>query len=205
MQGTRRFFDSRFEFTTALPFPTNIIITNYQALFVWNNQTKEGEIMAFMNSKKYCSRHQSQHLSGAIVASLCLGSGRAFSNQQITRAPGRPSKQCTLLFMSDEWKDTANDSNLWRSSNDVYEEKEDWREMLARKNDGSFWSEFEPSAEGEEASSAIIDTETEDIDDADIWLDTLASISADEIEFNVCNKFVYSVLSFFLKLSGVGN
>lgn len=107
--------------------------------------------------------------------------------------------------MSDEWKDTANDSNLWRSSNDVYEEKEDWREMLARKNDGSFWSEFEPSAEGEEASSAIIDTETEDIDDADIWLDTLASISADEIEFNVCNKFVYSVLSFFLKLSCVGN
>ena len=85
------------------------------------------------------------------------------------------------------------------------EEKEDWREMLARKNDGSFWSEFEPSAEGEEASSAIIDTETKDIDDADIWLDTLASISADEIEFNVCNKFVYSVLSFFLKLSCVGN
>lgn len=152
--------------------------------------------MKMTKSKKY-SHHRNQHLSGAIVASLCLGSGRAFLNQP-TRAPVRPSKQGTLLFMADEWKDTSNDANLWRSSDDVYEEKEDWREMLARKNDGSFWSEFEPSADGDEASSAIIDTETEDIDDADIWLDTLASISADEIEFNVCNKVAYPVLSFFL-------
>jgi hypothetical protein len=39
---------------------------------------------------------------------------------------------------SEDWNDEANDSNLW-TSDENYEEQEAWQEMMARRNDGSFW------------------------------------------------------------------
>jgi hypothetical protein len=87
--------------------------------------------------------------------------------------------------MSDSWDDSSStNSNEWASSNDNYEEQEDWQELLARKNDGSFWSDFAPSSESNETlPSAAGDAMM--VDEAEAWLDTLASISAEEVEFNI--------------------
>ena len=91
-----------------------------------------------------------------------------------------------VLSMSD-WNDQSSDTNQWTSSNDVYEEQDDWQEMMARKNDGSFWTEFESSEDTNETVAAAAAIE-EEIDEADFWLDTLASISAEEIEFNIAEN-----------------
>ena len=56
--------------------------------------------------------------------------------------------------------------------------------MLAKKKDGSYWSEFEPSdnsinnTEQDSAPPPVVDT-------AEAWLDTLASLAAEEVEFNL--------------------
>jgi hypothetical protein len=88
--------------------------------------------------------------------------------------------------MSD-WDDQSNDSNQWKSADDNYGEQEDWQEMMARKNDGSFWTEFESSADTNETATVVATVE-EEVDEADVWLDTLASISAEEIEFNIAEN-----------------
>lgn len=90
------------------------------------------------------------------------------------------------LSMSDDWTDQTNDSNKWASADFDYTEQEDWQEMMARKNDGSFWSEFAPSADTNDTIKTVASEEV--VDEADIWLDTLASISAEEIEFNIAEN-----------------
>ena len=122
--------------------------------------------------------------------------------------------------MSSEWNDReSKDSNLWRSSDDENDNNSnandnggmDWQETLARKQDGSFWSSFEPGLENavgdgvddndsnssnnnnndagavngsssasKTAQVAVPNEETE----AEAWLETLASLSAEEVEFN---------------------
>ena len=136
-----------------------------------------------MCNRKDRNRRRNRQPLIATVSSLFLGTCAAFSNRPTYTS--LPSQRCTLLSMADDdWRDSSNDSNLW-ASDDGFEVKEDWQEMMARKNDGSFWSDFEPSADDDEETKAVIDKEEEEIDDADIWLDTLASISADEVEFNM--------------------
>jgi len=63
---------------------------------------------------------------------------------------------------------------------------------MEQKNDGSFWTSFEPSKEDDEgtgedsASSASANKVA--VDDeamADAWLDTLATLSAEEVQFNL--------------------
>ena len=97
-------------------------------------------------------------------------------------------RQSVSLAMSD-WEDAeAGSSNTWGASTDNFEASEDWQEMLARKDDGSFWSDFESSSDDddEESSSSKANTDTTmEIDEAEAWLDTLASISAEEVEFNM--------------------
>jgi ferredoxin len=86
--------------------------------------------------------------------------------------------------MSDDW-DSGNDSNKWTSSDDNNDD--DWEAKMNAKNDGSFWSTFEST---EEDGDAAIDDDNGDDDeenvqdDSEAWLDTLAAISAEEIEFN---------------------
>ena len=63
----------------------------------------------------------------------------------------------------------------------------DWQDMLGSRQDGSFWSSFESSEDGENAnnngsSSAAPKTEEEE---SEAWLDTLAALSAEEVEFNM--------------------
>ena len=88
-----------------------------------------------------------------------------------------------------DWKDQSQDSNTWSSSDDPeYQDQEDWQALLAKKDDGSYWSDFtvEDETEGPtkdaEAASAALPTEDEA---ADAWLDTLAALSAEEVEFNL--------------------
>jgi len=91
---------------------------------------------------------------------------------------------------SDSWdNDRSQDSNTWSSSSDP-EYQEDWQELLAKKGDGSYWSDFEPS---QEDNSTDTDDETttssskpsEEDTAADAWLDTIAALSAEEVEFNL--------------------
>lgn len=116
-------------------------------------------------------------------------------------------RQASCLMISDSGGDWQNDStggdkNLWKTSEEEAEAdpssfavQEDWQELLARKNDGSFWSDFVPSEEGEgddsnsdkdNLSSSANNGDDSFLDqEANAWLDTLASISAEEVEFNM--------------------
>lgn len=101
----------------------------------------------------------------------------------------------TKLFS--DWNDGGNsDSNQWRSSDDDQpsngQSTDDWQEVMARRADGSFWSTFEPSQEKDESQindEEIVSTNSDIIDDrdtaAEAWLQTLASLSAEEVEFNL--------------------
>eukprot|EP00957_Ditylum_brightwellii_P118095 9006540-Ditylum_brightwellii.AAC.1 len=58
--------------------------------------------------------------------------------------------------------------------------------MLAKRNQASSWSAFEPSEEGDEDTGDVgISTEdsNDPVDDTEAWLDVLSSITADEINF----------------------
>jgi len=104
-----------------------------------------------------------------------------------------------------DWDDgNSQDSNNWRSMDDeekdfarregAEQEETDWQTLLEQKKDGSFWSSFEPSVEGSEDtttnSTSTQQTTTATIpsteeQDAEVWLNTLASLSAEEVEFNL--------------------
>lgn len=75
--------------------------------------------------------------------------------------------------------------NRWISQDDTYDNISDWEETMSARQDGSLWSSFESSKEGEEDTSSESKSEEPMLDDGEAWLDTLASISASEIEFNM--------------------
>ena len=116
---------------------------------------------------------------------ILVGTSQAFvpQHKQIRNAP--PS---TNLQMSSDWNDPSNDSNLWKSSDDDYSQNEDWQEMMARKQDGSFWSEFEPTPDDDESLEGLEKQQFEEVDEADAWLAQLASISGDEVAFNIAEN-----------------
>jgi NAD-dependent dihydropyrimidine dehydrogenase PreA subunit len=105
----------------------------------------------------------------------------------------------TAGMAADDWRDDAFDSNRWRSSDDEdassaskpsVAQQDDWEDALKSKTDGSFWSAFEPSPDGktdqEFTSELKADADMQALeDDAEVWLSTLASISAEEVEFNM--------------------
>lgn len=98
----------------------------------------------------------------------------------------------TTSFQSspgDDWESSsgnAGDSNRWQSS-DMGSGGTDWKDDLLSKQDGSYWASFESSqdndsnSEDEKSSLALV---SED-DEAEVWLDTLAKLSNDEVEFNL--------------------
>jgi hypothetical protein len=98
------------------------------------------------------------------------------------------------LLMSSEWNDNANDSNQWAGLSDLMNadtsQGGDWQDMLNARKDGSFWNTFEPSPDkDEDESSATTTTSSKtalsEEDEAEAWLDTLAALSAEEVEFNI--------------------
>mgnify|MGYP007008162515 CR=1 FL=1 len=98
-----------------------------------------------------------------------------------------------------EWKDTGasdEDPNQWSSSNDDnVGGQPDWEDVLSKKKDGSFWTSFEPSPEGDDdndnddskrekmESPASLDMDADMQGDA--WLDQLAALSSEEVVFNL--------------------
>ena len=85
----------------------------------------------------------------------------------------------------------ADDQNTWQSVDENYQKfatEEDWEVTMAKRADGSVWSSFESSEE--EDAGAADETDSGDsvvLDDGgeEAWLDALASITAEEIEFNL--------------------
>ena len=123
-------------------------------------------------------------IAAALVTLNAASHCRAFTVQpQLSVTRHNP----TRLF-SDPWSDQSQDANTWGSSSDSeYQDQVDWQELLAKKDDGSYWSSFEPSSKEEDTlnnMTASVDTLSED-DAADAWLDTLAALSAEEVEFNM--------------------
>ena len=110
---------------------------------------------------------------------------------------------------SDEWQSNqrndprGSNPNTWRSSDDDNNNNNinnddgtrlssDWQATLESKQDGSFWSQFELPPENDNSITSSINNsnnnnedEMEWVDDSEVWLNTLASISAEEVEFNM--------------------
>jgi hypothetical protein len=125
---------------------------------------------------------------------LCTTNANAFAPNQalvLNRAAAAKSSTSSILYSS-QWNDDSKDSNKWQSSNDDYEEQEDWEEVLNKKSDGSFWSQFDSLEDTTEEENESSDEEmvnkapgVEEAAESDAWLDTLASLQAEEVEFNM--------------------
>ncbi len=94
------------------------------------------------------------------------------------------SCRSTKIFSSN-YDSGSSDANKWQSSDILpYEEQEDWEKSVTSRQDGSLWSSFVSSeddgSENTKSKSSIVD-EMDDGEEA--WLNTLAQISADEVEF----------------------
>ena len=98
---------------------------------------------------------------------------------------GRHHKKSLGPLLSDpsESDDYNFDPNRWISADDEKVEgiQEKWDGVLAKREDGSLWSSFQSSEEevpsGDEKSELDVDG------GEDAWLDALASIAADEVNF----------------------
>jgi len=79
----------------------------------------------------------------------------------------------------------SDDANKWISSDETYEKLDDWEADMAKRKDGSLWSDFASSSEGgeDEDSSSSSSSSTAEFDDGEAWLDALANVAAEEIEF----------------------
>ena len=83
------------------------------------------------------------------------------------------------------YKNNEEDSNRWISVDETYDP--DWESQLQKRQDGSLWSSFLPSDDDgskEDANeSSSISSSIDGLDDGEAWLDTLASVAAEEINF----------------------
>lgn len=79
----------------------------------------------------------------------------------------------------------SDDANKWISSDETYEKLDDWETDMAKRKDGSLWSDFTSSSKGgeDEDSSSSSSSSTAEFDDGEAWLDALANVAAEEIEF----------------------
>jgi len=88
------------------------------------------------------------------------------------------------LSLSDNFNDGGSDSNRWISSDDDTNENDetpDWQETVERRQDGTLWSSFESGDDDDTPSTTT--PPLEDYDDGEGFLDAIAAITADEIEF----------------------
>jgi monoamine oxidase len=78
----------------------------------------------------------------------------------------------------------------------AYDPAPDWEDVLSKKRDGSFWTSFEPSRDGDDNDDDESEKDKNSDDknaslemDADMqgdsWLDQLAALSAEEVVFNL--------------------
>jgi hypothetical protein len=96
------------------------------------------------------------------------------------------NKSSKLYSSNNDYDSGSKDSNKWLSSNTPpYSEQKDWEEVVGERQDGSLWSSFTPSnGDEEEKENAEKEKILDQMDDGEeAWLDAIAKISADEIEF----------------------
>ena len=146
------------------------------------NTTARWLVVAALCTSNASTAFQSMHVpQHALSKSLASFQKRNLNRQSTT----------SVLFASD-WDDGSQDANRWRSSDDGDASQgtasgSDWQEDLARKKDGTFWSSFQPSEEED------VDGEKPDLkkgslseeEESEAWLNTLASLSAEEVEYNL--------------------
>jgi len=124
----------------------------------------------------------------------CLGRSNGGGGRQrqqvyerlIHRPPRIHRRQGTWhLFSDPDDEDINSDPNRWISSDDQSSLGDaSWEESLASRDDGSLWSSF---ASSDDDSTEIVADEDDSILNTDggeeAWLDALAGIAADEVEF----------------------
>mmetsp|Transcript_22004 Transcript_22004/g.39681 ORF Transcript_22004/g.39681 Transcript_22004/m.39681 type:complete len:421 (-) Transcript_22004:1369-2631(-) len=127
---------------------------------------------------------QQQHLSRTL---LRIGS----AENQFYRRPqhfgtSRPravGPLCSDNFNNDGGgDDNLSDSDSWEESAD-----DDWETELQKRQDGSLWSSFEPTPEDADTSTTSQRDITQEFveDEGEEWLNTLAALTAEEINFNM--------------------
>ncbi len=125
---------------------------------------------------------------GAII--ICLSSS-AFSVRAFLPAGLVPQYQRSQIHIaSRESKlastpnDSDGDANRWISSDETYNPQ--WEDEVKSRQDGSLWSSFESGSDGNDEdgeSNKSASNSNVDLDDGEAWLDALASVAADEINF----------------------
>lgn len=127
------------------------------------------------------------------VLALVSMSLPSLSSALVARPYSLERRGLAQLHMASDWQDDNQDSNKWLASDDessLGNSQTDWQDVLDSKADGSFWSSFEPSAEDDDDATSgteemSLSTGDDLEDDAEAWLDTLASISAEEVVYNI--------------------
>jgi hypothetical protein len=95
--------------------------------------------------------------------------------------PRRTTHSNTRLYDLD-----PQDANKWISTDDTYDKLQDWQGDMEKRQDGTLWSSFESieDSEDEDTQSDSTSSDPMDVlDDGEAWLDALASVAADEIDF----------------------
>ena len=87
-------------------------------------------------------------------------------------------------LFSDRYNSGEADGNKWTSSQSEENEEEDWEDTMAKRKDGTLWSTFDSSNDNDESLGNTSSSNSDNFDDdGEAWLDTIASISADEVNF----------------------
>jgi hypothetical protein len=91
----------------------------------------------------------------------------------------------------DDYRSGADDQNAWiSSSTSTEDDSSDWEDDIDKRNDGTLWTAFDSSGDEEhDATTNTLDddstSQADDVNiaDGEVWLDAIASISADEVTF----------------------
>ena len=123
-----------------------------------------------------------------LSSSLCSTDTEAFTllprHTTSTAQHYKPSSSIILRSYNNE----DDDANKWISTDETYEKLDDWKSQMQSRKDGSLWSSFTPDESNSNSTdtdtTSTLASESEDpLDDGEAWLDVLASVAADEIDF----------------------
>ena len=123
-----------------------------------------------------CFLHQC-HSTEALALVSHVSQGKLFR-----MAPGWKTRSSQL---SSSPYNSEDDANRWWSGEDDNNDV-DWEEMLQKRQNPDAWSSYESSQD--EALGSLVttnSTSSTELDESEVWLNTLQSISAQEVEFNL--------------------
>ena len=112
---------------------------------------------------------------------------QSFTSQQLQQriVVEEPCRLRTTHIYANDYDSGSSDANKWLSSDiPAYSEQQDWEENVKARQDGSLWSSFtSEDDETDDKENTSSSSSIDDMDDGEAWLDAIAKISADEIEF----------------------